>query len=72
MVIINTLGKEPLIMNINRAKQIINSPTEIIVLHNNEAVWLQSVDENADIARVYTRDNPDDEKEVNVRDLIEQ
>jgi small acid-soluble spore protein H (minor) len=71
MVII-TMGKEPFIMNINRAKQIIDSSTEIIVLHNHEAVWLQSVDENAEIARVYTRDNPDDEKEVNVRDLIEQ
>ncbi|OZM57421.1 H-type small acid-soluble spore protein [Lottiidibacillus patelloidae] len=59
-------------MNINRAKQIIDSPNEIIVLHNNEAVWLQSVDENAQIARVYTRDNPDDEKQVNVKDLIEQ
>jgi small acid-soluble spore protein H (minor) len=59
-------------MNINRAKQIIESPNEVIVLHNEEAVWLQSIDEHAETARVYTRNEPDNEMQVPVKDLNEQ
>jgi small acid-soluble spore protein H (minor) len=59
-------------MDINRAKQIIDSPNEVIVHHNGEPVWLQSLDENANVARVYTRDQPDNERQVPVKDLCEQ
>jgi small acid-soluble spore protein H (minor) len=59
-------------MNINRAKQIIESPNEIIVKYNDEPVWIQSVDDHAAVARVYTRERPDDELEVPVTQLQEQ
>jgi small acid-soluble spore protein H (minor) len=58
-------------MDVNRAKQIIDSPKEIIVHYNDTPVWLQSVDDQAQVARVYTRENPDDEKQVPVKELME-
>lgn len=58
-------------MDIGRAKQIIDSPTEIEVLYQGVPVWIQTVNEGNETARVYTRENPDDEKVVSVRELNE-
>jgi small acid-soluble spore protein H (minor) len=59
-------------MDVNRAKQIINSTKEISVHYNNTPVWIQNIDEHAGTARVYTRANPDGEMTVNVQQLHEQ
>ncbi|MGC4377021.1 H-type small acid-soluble spore protein [Fictibacillus sp. Mic-4] len=58
-------------MNTARAQQIIESPKEIEVLYNGTPVWLQSVDEAKETARVYTADQPDNEMDVPVRELVE-
>lgn len=59
-------------MEMNRVKQIVSSPSEITVRYNGVPVWIQSYDENAHTARVYTRTNPDDEMDVEVRELMEE
>ncbi|TLS37903.1 H-type small acid-soluble spore protein [Pseudalkalibacillus caeni] len=58
-------------MNINRAKQIISSPAEIDVQYHGVSVWLQNVNEEAATVRVHSKDNPDDERDVNVEELNE-
>jgi small acid-soluble spore protein H (minor) len=58
-------------MNVSRAQQIIESEKEIEVLHNGTAVWLQSVDENNQTARAYTREQPDNEMNIPVSELHE-
>lgn len=58
-------------MNVGRAKQIIDSPEEIIVHYLGVPVWIQNVDEHQETARVYTRENPEDEKTVDVEELKE-
>jgi small acid-soluble spore protein H (minor) len=59
------------IVNTGRAKQIVDSPTEIQVHYQGVPVWIQNVNEGDETARVYTRDNPDDEKVVAVAELNE-
>lgn len=59
-------------MDVFRAKQIIESPEEIEVLYEGVPVWIQSVDREAETARVYTADEPDREREVPVRLLEEK
>jgi small acid-soluble spore protein H (minor) len=58
-------------MNVSRAQQIIESEKEIEVLHNGTPVWLQSVDENNQTARAYTREQPDNEMNIPVNELQE-
>lgn len=58
-------------MNVGRAKQIIESPEEIIVHYQGEPVWIQHVDEKQETAQVYTRENPDEELTVSVAELKE-
>ncbi|SDW54491.1 small acid-soluble spore protein H (minor) [Marininema mesophilum] len=58
-------------MDIQRAKQIIESPKEIEVRYQNTPVWIQNINESAQTARVYTGDQPDREMEVSVRELTE-
>ncbi len=58
-------------MNAGRAKQILESPNKITVHYRGNPVWIQQVDEAGNTARVYTRDNPDDEMTVNVANLEE-
>jgi len=57
-------------MNLGRAKQIVDSPSEIEVHFQGTPVWIQKVNEDA-TARVYTRDNPEDEMVVSVEELVE-
>ncbi|SDC89421.1 small acid-soluble spore protein H (minor) [Melghirimyces thermohalophilus] len=58
-------------MNVMRAMQIVDSPEEIEVRHNNVPVWIQHVNEAEETARVYTRAQPDDEQSVPVEELQE-
>jgi small acid-soluble spore protein H (minor) len=58
-------------MDVSRAQQIIESEKEIEVLHNGTPVWLQSIDENKQTARAYTREQPDHEMNIPVDELQE-
>jgi len=58
-------------MNVSRAQQIIESEKEITVLHNGTPVWLQSVNQNNETARAYTREQPDNEMDIPVNELQE-
>ncbi|MFZ3590599.1 H-type small acid-soluble spore protein [Bacillus sp. DJP31] len=59
-------------MEMNRIKQVVSSPKEIIVKYNGVPVWIQGYDENANTARVYARSNPDDEMDVAAGELTEE
>lgn len=65
------LNEEEIIMDVTRAQEIVDSPKEIEVHHNGRPVWIQHLNLNEETARVYTRANPDDEKEVPVYELNE-
>ncbi|MDQ0340713.1 small acid-soluble spore protein H (minor) [Caldalkalibacillus uzonensis] len=59
-------------MNVGRAKQIVESTDEIVVLHQGEPIWIQRVDEERGTARIYPYDNPEHEREVPVAELVEK
>lgn len=59
-------------MDVNRAKQILNSPSEIEVMYNGSSIWIDEVNESEASARVHNRENPNNEMTVQVEDLIEQ
>ncbi|WP_257351240.1 H-type small acid-soluble spore protein [Pseudalkalibacillus decolorationis] len=58
-------------MDTGRAKQILESPREIGVQYNGSPIWIQQVDETANTARVYLKNDPDNEMTVNVTQLDE-
>ncbi|OEH93271.1 H-type small acid-soluble spore protein [Bacillus solimangrovi] len=58
-------------MNIQRAKEIVESPETIEVLYNGTKIYIQNVDEKKDTARIFPLDQPSNETEVNVDQLIE-
>ncbi|WP_202081491.1 H-type small acid-soluble spore protein [Caldalkalibacillus salinus] len=58
-------------MNIGRAKQIVEAPEEIEVRYQGTPVWIQNLNEGEETARVYTREEPDDEQVVPVGQLVE-
>lgn len=58
-------------MNVARAKEILNSPEEIVVHYQGEPVWIQQVDEKEGTARVYKKSNPEQEETVSVAELRE-
>lgn len=58
-------------MNAARAQQIVDAPEEITVLYQDVPVWIQHVNESEGTARVYTRDNPEDEQVVPIAQLRE-
>ncbi|WP_270182040.1 H-type small acid-soluble spore protein [Alkalihalobacillus sp. CinArs1] len=55
-----------------RAKQILASKEEIQVLHNGNPVWLTSVNEQKETARIHETDRPDHEHDVSLYQLFEQ
>lgn len=58
-------------MEIERAKQIVQSPEKITVLYQGEPVWIEMVDENTEKAQVHAETNPKDRKTIPVWDLEE-
>ncbi|QOY36000.1 H-type small acid-soluble spore protein [Anaerobacillus isosaccharinicus] len=58
-------------MNVNRAKQILDSAKEIEVQHNGTSIWIQNVNNEDGTARVYPKENPENEMTVNVQELEE-
>ncbi|GAA0377280.1 H-type small acid-soluble spore protein [Bacillus horti] len=59
-------------MDIGRAKQIVDSTHEIVVHHQGVPVWIQHINDGDATARVYTRENPDNEMVVSVSELVEE
>lgn len=58
-------------MNLQRAKEIAESPVMADVTFNGERIYIQNVDDEEGLARIYPLDNPQDEKQVAIGDLIE-
>ncbi|WP_067622395.1 H-type small acid-soluble spore protein [Alicyclobacillus acidiphilus] len=59
-------------MDVNRAKQISESPVMAHVTHNGQQVYIQSVDEESEMARIYHLKNPEQEHDVHVSNLTER
>lgn len=59
-------------MNIGRAKEIAESAEMITVTYEGTPVIIQHVDETTKMARIYTKSEPDMERDVPVLNLIEE
>jgi small acid-soluble spore protein H (minor) len=60
------------IMNVGRAKEIAESLEMISVTYEGSPVIIQHVDDNTKMARVYSKSDPENEREVPVLNLIEE
>jgi len=58
-------------MNAQRAQEISESPVIANVMHNGEKVYIQHVDADKGIARIYPLDNPQNEQDVPLDNLKE-
>ncbi|RUS42226.1 H-type small acid-soluble spore protein [Cohnella sp. AR92] len=58
-------------MNVQRASEIAGSPIMANVTLDGQPVYIQHVDEDSEVARVYPLDHPDQEQNVAVRQLVE-
>lgn len=58
-------------MNVQRANEIAASPVMADVIYNGVPIYIQHVDEDKGTARIYSLDNPENEKEVSLAKLIE-
>jgi small acid-soluble spore protein H (minor) len=58
-------------MNVGRAKEIVESADVISVTYEGTPVIIQHVDESSKMARIYSRTNPEEERDVPVLNLIE-
>jgi len=59
-------------MNVGRAKEIVESADMIYVTYEGTPVIIQHVDEATHLARIYSRTDPDNERDVPVLNLIEE
>ena len=59
-------------MNVGRAKEILDSADMINVTYEGNAVIIQNVDEQSKMARIYSKQTPDEERDVPVLKLIEE
>ncbi|MGG2065718.1 small acid-soluble spore protein H [Bacillus sp. S14(2024)] len=58
-------------MNKQRAQEIATSPVMANVTYNGVQIYIQNVDENNETARIYPLNQPQNEQEVSVSNLIE-
>ena len=58
-------------MNIQRAKEIAESPDMAKVSYEGVNVYIQNVDEANELARIFPLDQPEHEQEVPLNSLIE-
>lgn len=58
-------------MNIQRAKEIAESGVLANIQYNGQRIYIQHVDEQKGSARIYPLDDPENEKEVPVEQLLE-
>ncbi|WP_040206875.1 H-type small acid-soluble spore protein [Neobacillus jeddahensis] len=59
-------------MNIGRAREIAESAEMINVTYDGTPVIIQHVDEASKMARIYSKTDPDHERDVPVLNLIEE
>jgi small acid-soluble spore protein H (minor) len=59
-------------MNVGRAKEITESADSIKVTYEGTPVIIQHVDEQTKMARIYSKTEPDLERDVPVLNLIEE
>lgn len=59
-------------MNVGRAKEIVESAEIHNVTYEGTPVIIQNVDEDTKMARIYSKTNPEEEKDVPVLNLIEE
>ncbi|MDF2650663.1 MAG: spore protein [Paenibacillus sp.] len=59
-------------MNVGRAKEILESADMIDVTYDGAPVIIQHVDDTTKMARIYSKQNPEDERDVPVLNLIEE
>ncbi|MDR6120948.1 H-type small acid-soluble spore protein [Neobacillus drentensis] len=59
-------------MNVGRAKEIMESADMINVTYDGTPVIIQNVDETTRMARIYSRKDPENERDVPVLNLIEE
>jgi len=58
-------------MNVQRAKEIAASPVMANVTFNETPVYIQHVDEANETARIFPLDEPEQESQVSVAQLVE-
>ena len=58
-------------MNKQRAQEIATSPILANVTYNDVPIYIQNVDENNETARIYPLDEPENEQNVPLTNLIE-
>jgi len=58
-------------MNVQRAQEIASSPILANVMHNGVPIYIQHVDASNGTARIYPLDEPENEQEVALTNLIE-
>lgn len=59
-------------MNVGRAKEIAESADMIHVTYEGTPVIIQHVDEATKMARIYSKTDPENERDVPVLNLIEE
>jgi small acid-soluble spore protein H (minor) len=59
-------------MNAGRAKEILESPIIMNVTYEGKPIIIQQVDEDSGTARIYFRENPEEEMTVPLTSLMEQ
>ncbi|UOQ44558.1 H-type small acid-soluble spore protein [Halobacillus salinarum] len=59
-------------MKMQRAQEIAASPVMAAVTYNEAPVYIQHVDEKTEKVRIYPLDQPENELEVSLHELIEQ
>lgn len=59
-------------MNVGRAKEIADSAEVINVTYDGTPVIIQHVDETTKMARIYSKTDPENERDVPVLNLIEE
>ena len=58
-------------MNTQRAKEIAESPVMANVTYNGSRIYIQNINDSNELARIYSLDDPQNEKEVAIKDLME-
>ncbi|WP_044895663.1 H-type small acid-soluble spore protein [Bacillus alveayuensis] len=58
-------------MNVTRAKEILQSQTIIPVTYQGKEIIIQNVDEDTKTARVYFKENREEERTVPLSSLVE-
>ena len=59
-------------MNVGRAKEIVESADMINVTYDGTPIIIQHVDEKTKMARIYSKSEPDVERDVPILNLIEE